>query len=163
MENTVGRFTQMGKNIYKIADKLIKNQELCKLVFYCGNKPLSKSNIENTESLIDTHFILSPLLPDAIEDKGAVIAIIFNEFSSEPSNDKFKIVELDFLILLSPRQWQIEEEAPRPFLIMEQIDKMFNGARLEGIGKLKFVNSPFATPTENYSGYIMKYVTTDFD
>lgn len=163
MANLEGKLQSLGKTIDKMGLKMIGNQTLCKLLYYSGEHPLSQPNIEAPELLIHKNILSIPKITTEPEETGAIVSIIFDEINIDPINSEFQITAIKFLVLMSPNQWAIKETTLRPYLIMEQLVVLFNGARLEGIGTLKLVNIKMTTPTETYSGYVMTYVVSDFN
>ena len=53
-------------------------------------------------------------------------------------NPEFKLSTIIFDIACPYEEWQLNDRSLRPYLIMEEIDNMFNEAKMAGIGTLQF-------------------------
>ena len=80
-----------------------------------------------------------------------------------PQNKEFKIASVRFDIICQYEDWVIESDSLRPFLIMEEIDTMFNEQPLAGIGNLAFTNSDRLIATPDLGGYTLEYQVYEFN
>jgi hypothetical protein len=91
------------------------------------------------------------------------VLAVFENFSINPNNPDFKLTRIRFDVVCPYTEWNINESSLRPYLIMEEIDKMFNQAKLSGIGNLQFVNAIPLTLSPQIGGYSLFYQINEFN
>ena len=70
------------------------------------------------------------------------IIISFDNFTPNATNPEFRDNIISFDIICHFDQWELKQAFQlRPYLIAAEIDFMFNGKRLTGIGKLDFLGA----------------------
>lgn len=153
----------MGENTYKVADKLCSNQRLCRLLKYQVRDPFS-SKYEDLDGLDLLHkqILIMPKAPDEPETC-AFIATHFDNFATNTFNPEFKTMTLRFDILCPFDYWLLDDASLRPYLLMQEIDTMFNGAKLAGIGNLQFINASEITLGAVMGGYTLTYRVDEFN
>lgn len=161
---TQRRFAVMGENLFKILNKLLHNQTICRLLKYQDEIPLSpdKPDINGQELLAD-QIVFVPKIPDEDGIESSYIVVVFDKFSINPVNPDFKISRIRFDVVCPYSEWIIDEGNLRPYLIMQQIDEMFNQSKLSGIGNLQFTNSEPLTLSPHMGGYSMYYQINEFN
>lgn len=158
------RFRVMGENIFLITHKLIMNQRLCRLLHYTHSNPLDPSLPDvNGIEILHKNVLLTPKIPDDLLVKENFIVVLLDRFSQDPQNKEFKIASVRFDIICQYEDWVIESDSLRPFLIMEEIDTMFNEQPLAGIGNLAFTNSDRLIATPDLGGYTLEYQVYEFN
>jgi len=91
------------------------------------------------------------------------IVIIFNDYVVNSFNPEFKTSTLRFDIACPYDEWLLNEKSLRPYLIMQEIDTMFNGSKLSGIGNLQFVSATPLVLSPWIGGYSMRYRINEFN
>ena len=91
------------------------------------------------------------------------VTAIFTSFAKNLFNPDFKTSNLRFDIACPYDEWVLDEHSLRPYLIMQEIDAMFNGAKMAGIGTLQFVRADALTLTPWLGGYSMLYQIYEFN
>lgn len=161
-----GRFAATGENLFLVTNKLSLNQRLCRLLKYGSIVPFAiteeQPDIDGT-TLVNRNILLQPKPADDIMLQESFVIITADDFYLNPENNKFKIHSIKFNILCPHKDWIVEEPAPRPFLIMQEIDTMFNGTKLQSIGTLRFVTANRLTVSWELGGYVMEYKVDDFN
>ncbi len=161
-----GRFEAMGENLFIIMDKLVKNQRLCRLLHYSSKTPFEvteqQPDIEGTD-LVHKNILIVPKPPDEIITQESFIVALLNNFYLDTENNDFKVSAIKFNIMCPFDDWVMSASAPRPYMIMQEVDKMFNGERLKGIGTLRFVAAQPLIVSPQLGGYSMEYTTYDFN
>lgn len=174
------RFKKLGDSLIKISQLLIDvnhedtkiataSQNLCKLLYYTDNNPLSQpigkplnpnfprpsftSIKESREYIMNKRISLKPMVPSEEERGAFIIVIADNFFLSE--NEEFKVNTLIFDIFVHSDNWLLDNNL-RPFLIMEQIDTIFNNRKIS-IGRLKFDSGRTIVLTSQFTGYQLVY------
>lgn len=158
------KFTVMGDNIFQIVLKLAKDQDLCRLLYYTDRTPLSKEkeDVKGME-LLHKNILMVPNMPDDSLLKDNFVVVIFENFDVDNDNNDFKTSTIRFDVLCPFDEWLIEESSLRPYLIMTEIDKLFNGLPLKGIGNLKFDRAEMLVVSPQVGGYTMWYSVHEFN
>ena len=159
------RFAVMGDNAFKIANKLMSNQTLCRLLKYQVRDALDANKYPNVDGseLINKQILIVPKVFDDSTEKTSYITALFNSFVVNQFNPEFKISSVRFDIACPYEEWIMNSYSLRPYLIMEEVDNMFNEAQLSGIGTLQFVRADPLTLTPQIGGYSMQYKINEFN
>lgn len=165
MNNTQRRFAVMGNNTFKIAEKILNNQRLCRLLKYQVRDPFNQEKYPNVDgiSLMNRQILIVPKIFDENTEKMSYITAIFDDFVVNQINTDFKISTVRFDIACPYDEWLLDEESLRPYLIMQEVDTMFNQAKLSGIGKLQFYRADALTLSPQIGGYSMRYKINEFN
>ena len=158
------RFAVMGDNTFKILNKLVNNQRICRLLKYQVRDPFSDKyeDVDGIE-LLNKQILAVPKVFDASTEKMAYIVAVFDNFVVNQFNPDFKISTVRFDIACPYDEWILDEHSLRPYLIMEEIDKMFNEQKLAGIGNLQFYRADDLTLSPYIGGYSMRYKINEFN
>ena len=162
---TQRRFAVMGENTFRIANKLMQNQNLCRLLKYQVRDPFDKAKFPdvNGEELINKQILILPKIWDESTEKTSYITALFTLFTPNPQNPEFKISTIRFDIACPYEEWIMDAHSLRPYLIMEEVDQMFNEAEMAGIGTLQFLRAETLTLTPWLGGYSMWYQINEFN
>ncbi len=163
MASTVNNFQVVGKNLILIANMLLNNQDICKLVYYTSNNPLNEPDLTNPDILMNKNIRVVPKVPDELTEKGSFIVVLFNSFDVNEENEKTILTEIAFDIICPLDEWMINAESLRPFLIMGEINNMLNGLQIKGIGKLRFIGAERVSFSPVYAGYRMTFLNDEFN
>ena len=163
-DNTQRHFAVMGTNTFKIANKIMQNQRICRLLKYNVRDPFNpdRPNIDGLE-LLHKQILIVPKIYDDSTEEMSYITAIFDDFSVSVLNPDFKYSTIRFDIACPYDKWILDEQSLRPYLIMEEIDKMFNQGKLAGIGNLQFHRADNLTLSPWIGGYSMKYKINEFN
>ena len=171
LDNTQRRFSVMGNNTFKIANKLMNNQRLCRLLKYQTKDPFksedpytgkAQPDIDGVD-LIHKQILIVPKVFDDKTEKMSYVISVFDDFIVNQLNPEFKLSTIRFDIACPYDEWILNEQSLRPYLIMEEIDKMFNEQELAGIGNLQFYRADNLTLSPWIGGYSMKYKINEFN
>lgn len=116
--DTQRRFAVMGENLFKIANKIINNQTICRLLKYQDTDPFSKEHedVDGAE-LLHKQIVIVPKIPeDGIEC--SFVVVVFNDFTINQANPDFKLTSIRFDILCPFSEWVLNAANLRPYLIM---------------------------------------------
>ena len=163
-ENTQRRFSVMGLNTFKIANKIMSNQRVCRLLKYQVKDPFSDSypDVDGSD-LINKQILIVPKIYDDSNEKMSYITAIFDDFVVNQLNPEFKVSTVRFDIACPYDEWILNNESLRPYLLMQQIDIMFNKSKLAGIGTLQFYRADNLTLSPWIGGYSMRYKINEFN
>ena len=151
-------FLSIEKDTAIIVTKMLKNENLKKLLFYPiqNYKQMPNLTQEQTYSLINNQIRIVPNIPIFKEETSFVI-ITFNGFSNT-SNPEFRDNIISFDIYCHINLWLLGDFQLRPYKIAGEIDSMFNNKHLTGIGSLEFLGADTITlPDGDYAGLQLKY------
>ena len=171
LNETQRRFSVMGENTFKIANSLMTNKRICRLLKYQTRDPFNEidpitgkpqPDIDGTE-LINKQILIVPKIFDDSTEKMSYITAIFDSFTVNTFNPEFKLTTIRFDIACPYDEWILNSHSLRPYLIMEEIDKMFNQQQLAGIGNLEFVTASALTLSPYIGGYSMRYRINEFN
>lgn len=134
-------FLSLEKDLSLIVSMMLKNERLKKLLFYNTKDALLKPNLTQAETLGLLNKELK-IVPKIKLDKETVIYIVISFDNFSPSaNPEFRDNDIIFDIICHMDQWQLNDFQLRPYKIAGEIDAMFNGAKLTGIGELEFLTA----------------------
>ena len=91
------------------------------------------------------------------------IVAVFDNFVVNQFNPEFKISTVRFDVACPYDEWVLDENSLRPYLIMQEIDNMFNQAKLSGIGNLQFHRADMLTLSPQIGGFSMEYKINEFN
>ncbi len=169
LANTQRRFAVMGDNTFKIANKIMQNQRICRLLKYqtrdpfkeeCNGKP--QPDVDGAE-LVNKQILIVPKIFDDSTEKMSYITAIFDDFVVNQINPEFKVSTVRFDIACPYDEWLLNDHSLRPYLIMQEIDIMFNQSKMAGIGNLQFHRADNLTLSPWIGGYSMRYKINEFN
>jgi len=165
------RFAVMGTNTFIIANTIMSNQRICRLLKYQTRNPFAEvdpitqkpqPDVDGTE-LINKQILIIPKVYDDSTLKMSYITAIFDDFVVNPSNPEFKNSTIRFDIACPYDEWLLDDKSLRPYLIMQEIDTLFNQGKLAGIGNLQFWRADALTLSPWIGGYSMRYKIYEFN
>ena len=159
------RFAVMGTNTFNIANKLMQNQRLCRLLKYQVRDPFDKEKYEDVDgvSLLNKQIMIVPKIFDDSTEKTSYVVAIFSNFVTNTLNPDFKLSTVRFDVACPYDEWVLNDKSLRPYLMMQEIDDMFNQAQMSGIGTLQFVSAESIVLTPQIGGYSMLYQINEFN
>lgn len=162
---TQRRFSVMGTNAFNMANKLMQNQHLCRLLKYQVRDPFDNNKYEDVDGilLLNKQIMITPKIWDESTEKTSYVIALFESFTANLFNQDFKIDTISFDVACPYDEWVLDGQSLRPYLIMEEIDQMFNGAQMAGIGTLSFVTAERNVFTSQIGGYTMLYRINEFN
>ena len=150
-------FLSMEKDISIIVDYFLKNERLKKLLFYTSPDCLSRPDVsdEDTFGMFGKNI---KIVPKLYVDGSVLnyVIITFDNFT-QSSNPEFRDNIVEFDIICHFDQWTLENTQLRPYKIAAEIDSMFNGRELTGIGKLDFLGANQIILTDEFAGLCLMY------
>ena len=158
------RFAVMGTNTFNIANKLMQNQRLCRLLKYQVRDPFNEK-YEDVDgiNLLNKQIMIVPKIFDDSTEKTSYIVAIFSGFTTNMLNPDYKLSTVRFDVACPYDEWVLDGKSLRPYLMMQEIDNMFNQAQMEGIGTLQFVRAESIVLTPQIGGYSMLYQINEFN
>ena len=165
-DETQRRFSVMGTNTFRIANKIMSNQKICRLLKYQTRNPLEKTpeqpDVDGVD-LINKQILIVPKVYDDSTEKMSYVIAVFHNFVVNQINTEFKVSTIRFDIACPYDEWLLDEKTLRPYLIMQELDVMFNESKLAGIGTLQFERANALVLTPWIGGYSMRYSINEFN
>ena len=157
--NSKNRFLAGTKNLETIADRIVANEQLTKLLtrynidVLSDDKPVTSK--ERAEMITRVRTV--PVLPKE-EESGAFIIINMGSITPMTTGLSYNIT---FDILCNTDVWKLSDYTPRPYYIMNEIDDMFNDTKMRGIGPTSFIGAAPIKVNEKMLGYTMLFNVGD--
>ena len=157
-------FSQMGKDLQLIMERLIENENIAKLLYYGEKDALSKQNLTATVklSMVNDHIKVVPVLPKDLEAKNYIIVQFDSFMPNSTDNMSYKEFLLTFDIFCNAQNWILDDYQLRPYAIMNEIDKMFNTSKLNSSGPINFIGANSISINENLLGFTVVYKIYDY-
>lgn len=151
-------FLSVEKDMNIIVDRIMKNDRLKKMLFYTSRDCLNRPKLTEDET-IELFGKNIKIVPKLYVDEGVLnyLFIHFNNFVPNPLNSQFRDNLISFEIVCHYNQWQMKDFELRPFKIAGEIDSMFDGQHLTGIGELEFVGATHVNYNDEFAGICLQY------
>ena len=151
-------FLSVEKDMHLISNMLLKNNRLKKMLYYTTPDCLNKHDLTEDQS-IEMFGKNIKMVPKLYVDNSVLnyIIISFDNFIPNMSNPEFRDNIIEFDIICHFDQWQMHDFKLRPYRIAAEIDSMFDGKHLTGIGELEFVGCSQVMLTDEYGGLCLMY------
>lgn len=159
-EEKKSSFLSTDKDLSLIIDKILKNQDLLKMLYYTEKDCLLAPdlNAQQKLSMIDNQIKIVPDLTITAQCPNYVI-ITFDNFTPNESNPEFRDCTISFDILCHPDHWNMGNFKLRPHKIAGEIDEMFNKKRLTGIGLIQLISGNNLLLNDQLMGLSLTYKT----
>ena len=131
---TQRRFAVMGENLFRILNKIMNNQRICRLLKYQNENPFDE-NLPDVDGLdlIHKQICIIPKIPEPDGDERSFLTIFFDKYIVNTQNPDFKLSTIRFDIICPFNEWIVNDSNLRPYLIMQELDAMFNQTKMSGI------------------------------
>ena len=150
-------FLSTEKDMNLIVSAMIKNERLKRLLHYTSADALNRKNLTEDETL-ELFGKNIKIVPKLIVDKSVLNYVIISFDNFAPSgNPEFRDNIIEFDIICHFDQWNLKDFALRPYKIAAEIDSMFNGKHLTGIGELNFLGANQIILTDEFAGLCLMY------
>ena len=150
-------FLSTEKDMNLIVSAMLKNERLKRLIHYTSRDALNRKNLTEDESL-ELFGKNIKTVPKLSVDGSVLNYIIISFDNFTPSgNPEFRDNIIEFDIICHFDQWQLQDFALRPYKIAGEIDSMFNGKHLTGIGELNFLGANQIILTDEFAGLCLMY------
>lgn len=160
MESQVRYGQEHGKNLTRVAKKLIKNQDLLKLLVNTDLDPLNPlkhpDQIDGL-SLLNKNIRFIPLLDAKEQNTTSKLVLFFEEGSVNGSNSDNENMSLIINVYCPFIEWLITGDNLRPFAIMSEIRKSIQDKRINGLGEIRYMGFNISSLTEEMSCYSMRF------
>lgn len=151
-------FLSVEKDMSLIVSKLLRNENLQKLLLYTTKDCLSKG--KPTEDEVFSMFNNQIRMVPKLKVDGSLldyIIVSFDNFMTNSSNPEFRDCILEFDIICHFDTWQLTDYQLRPYRIAAELDSMFDDKHLTGIGKTEFLGANQIILTDEFAGICVMY------
>ena len=151
-------FLSVEKDMELITRELLKNERFKRLLFYNSKDAMERPNLTQDESLGLANKNIK-IVPKLYVDNSVLSYVIvnFDNFTPNRTNPEFRDNIIEFDIICHFDQWQMYDFKLRPYRIAAEIDSMFDGKHLTGMGELEFVGCSQVMLTDEYGGLCLMY------
>ena len=150
-------FLSTEKDMNLIVSAILKNERLKRLLHYTTRDALNRKNLTEDESL-ELFGKNIKLVPKLSVDNSVLNYLIISFDNFTPSeNPEFRDNIIEFDIICHFDQWQLKDFQLRPYRIAAEIDTMFNGKHLTGIGNLEFMGANQIILNDEFAGLSLMY------
>ena len=151
-------FLSTEKDMSIIVNMIMKNDRLKKMLHYTSRDCLSKPNLNQDESLALFGKNIK-IVPKLYVDGSVLnyIIVSFDNFTQNGTNPEFRDNIVEFDIICHFDQWHMKDFELRPYKIAAELDSMFNGKHLTGIGEVEFLGANQMILTDEYAGLCVMY------
>ena len=151
-------FLSAEKDMGLIVNMIMKNERLKKMLHYTTRDCLNKPNLTEDESyeLFGKNIKIVPKL----YVDGSVLnylIVSFDNFTPNMTNPEYRDNIIEFDIICHFDQWHMKDFELRPYKIAAELDSMFNGKHLTGIGELEFLGANQVMLTDEFAGLCIMY------
>lgn len=154
---------EIGENLFKIANLLLSNARLGRILKYTDMNPFSEEHGDvPQQELLHNNIKVIPLVKEDETNTESVIVIIFNEGEIN-DNKEFKDLYFDIMVYTPLSEWAINDINLRPFLTMSEIEKSLKNKRIESIGTIQYLGFSLHLVTDIMSCYRMRFFINVYD
>lgn len=156
-EEKKSSFLSVEKDINLIMNKMLANEGLKRLLYHTTKDAIKKPDLteEETISLVGKNIKRVPKL-EIDGDVLNYVIINFDNFTSS-GNPEFRDNIIEFDIICHFNQWELDDLQLRPYKIAGEIDSMFNGKKLTGIGVTNFLGANQIILNSEFAGFCLMY------
>ncbi len=151
-------FLSTEKDMNLIVQMIMKNERLKKMLYYTTRDCMNKPNLTEDETL-GLFGEQIKIVPKLTVDGSVLnyIIVSFDNFTGNRKNPEFRDNIIEFDIICHYDQWKMKDFELRPYKIAAEIDSMFNGQHLTGIGELEFLGANQMILTDEFGGLCLMY------
>lgn len=151
-------FLSTEKDMNLIVQMIMKNERLKKMLYYTTRDCMNKPNLTEDETL-GLFGEQIKIVPKLTVDGSVLnyIIVSFDNFTGNRKNPEFRDNIIEFDIICHFDQWKMKDFELRPYKIAAEIDSMFNGKHLTGIGELEFLGANQMILTDEFGGLCLMY------
>ena len=151
-------FLSLEKDMEIITSTMMKNERLKKLLYYTTKDCMDKPNLtqeQNVEMFGKNIKMVPKLYVDGSVQNYIIVS--FDNFTKNATNPEFRDNIIEFDIICHFDQWQLKDFQLRPYRIAAELDSVFDGTHLSGIGELEFLGANQMILTDEYAGLCLMY------
>lgn len=151
-------FLSVSKDMGIITKQLLSNPRLKRLLYYTTKDALDQPDLTSEQS-IELFGKNIKNVPKLYVDGSVLnyIIINFDNFIPNRTNPEFRDNIIEFDIICHYDQWALKDFQLRPYCIAAEIDSMFDGKHLTGIGETEFLGANQIILTDEFAGLCLMF------
>ena len=151
-------FLSIDKDMGIITKQLLGNERLKRLLYYTTKDAIHRPNLTEEQS-VELFGKNIKNIPKLYVDGSVLNYIIigFDNFTPNRTNPEFRDNIIEFDIICHYDQWTLDDFQLRPYRIAAEIDSMFDGKHLTGIGETEFLGANQIILTDEFAGLCLMY------
>lgn len=150
MEKASFKFALIEKNLEKLVELLIHNEDFKKYIYYLDDDPLSQSDVK--EDLFKTGNIIMSMFDTKTLDKNKVTVCI-NPSEGDLQNNPLSDLIITIDIIVPCVKWTLANQGRfRAFRIADEITKSIDQKHVMGIGEVNVFHFKTYKVSTNLSG-----------
>lgn len=154
----IRNYKELSSLLQKITERLLVNQDLCKLLHYTQINPLAQPNLTDAElkKFIgdEIRFIPRVGLTEVTKSK---IVLVLPRGEKLVENAEITRLPIDIYVYTPYTEWVIEGDDLRIFLIMSKIEELLDGKNIGGIGNFNSLEFEMIPSTDEICAYRMGF------
>lgn len=157
--NNKSKFFSVQKDLALIINKLLQNDELCKMLYYTQSDCLKADYLTMQQKLnmVNNQIKIIPKLD--IEEKCPIYIVVqMTGFTPNLNNPQFRDSVITISILVHPDHWNMGDFELRPYKIAGELDASLDNQKLTGIGELHFAAANNLVLNDSLMGLVVSYV-----
>ena len=156
---------ELGKNLQKIVNRLISNDDLVKLLHYEDENPLAHSALTKEEKQKDVFEKLIKTVPRVgTKDTAKSVIVIYVQKANKISGNKeFRNIRILVDVIVPLTQWYIMDDNLRPFAILGRIQSSLDDKTINGLGKISGGDFELNFVTDDVICYQQIFEITEYD
>lgn len=151
------RFIQAGKNLEIIANRMLNNDTLCKLLVRNNSDVLTDERPvtdEEKAKAFKEHISMIPVTDKELESKTKIVLQIGDIVPMQPRGLMYNVV---FDIMCNVDSWNLDEYIQRPYAIMNELDSILSNTKMQSWGPTTFLGATSIKINERTLGYTMMF------
>lgn len=156
---------ELGKNLQKIINRLMTNDNLVNLLYYEGRDPLGEEKLTQDTKNREIFNKLIKVIPHYQEDENnkSVLIAYIQSGNKISGNSEFKTVRITIDIIVPLECWMIKDSNLRPFAILGEVQNSLEGKTINGLGKIAGGDFELTRLTDKTSIYSQTFTITEYD
>lgn len=161
----VRNFGELGICLQNIISRLLKNQNLVKLLYYTSKDPLSEPDLTEEELQELVYEKLLKIVPRVgpYETSQSVLSMRVVRGRGMTENADFRDLVIHFEVFVPMTQWFIKDSNLRPFAIMSELQKSLNNKIINGLGRMQGGDFSLNFLTDEMSCYEIEYRIINYE
>ena len=161
----VRNLEELGENSQEIIKRLLKNQNLLKLLYYNDKDPLNHADLTEDQITKEVFEKLIKIVPRVgpKETANSLIVLRFVRGQQNSENNEFVDIQFNIETFVPLEQWIIKDVKLRPFAIMGEIQKSLKNKNINNLGKIVGGNFELNFLTEEISCYEQEFYIINYD
>lgn len=151
-------FLSTDKDLSLVIKKIMENQKLLKMLYYTQKDCLQAPDLNSSQiyEMINKQIKIIPQIK--IDEECPIYLIVsLDNYTPNFTNPEFRDCTIQFDILCSPDHWNLGNFQLRPYKIAGELDALFDGQKLTGIGEVQFLGGKRLLLNSDLMGFTLIY------